>query len=377
MSRENQRRYRAAIIGDSGRGNYGHGLDVAFTRLPMVEVVAVADPDAEGRSKAQARSGAPAAYADYREMLARERPNLVAIAPRWVGKRVEMVEAAAAVGAHIYLEKPMAASLADADAMLAACTRAGVKMAVAHQGRLHPAVLHALRLVQEGEIGRLRLIRGFGKMDHRGGGQDLMVLGTHVLDLMRLFGGNAAWASAELLVGSRLATSADVRAGDEEIGPIAGDGLRATYGFENGVIGTFESFAGLAASEDLFGLELVGEQGQLSLRGGFTKRLLRYARPFIRPGATYDCWEPVLVPDAGPGETPEAPPGDDDLTLRCNQRIVLDLLAAIEEDREPLGSGERALAALELIQAVAAAHAAGGRVTLPLRQRSHPYAGLV
>ena len=239
--------YRAAIIGHTGRGNYGHGLDIVYQGLPSVEVVAVADPDEAGRKRAQERTGAPAAYADFREMLKRESPNLVSIAPRYLGERVDMVEAASGAGAHIFLEKPMAATLAEADNMLDACAAAGVKMAVAHQSRLHPATLHAVELVRQGEIGKLRLARGYGKMDHRGGGEDLMALGTHILDMMRLFTGDARWVSGDLVVGSRLAGPEDVRQAGDEIGPIAGDGLRATIGFEGGAVGMFESFTNLCS----------------------------------------------------------------------------------------------------------------------------------
>lgn len=368
-----QHQYRAAVIGHTGRGNYGHGMDVALVGLPGVEIVAVADPDEAGRANAQARAKAPRSYADYREMLERERPNLVVIGPRWVGEHLAMVTAAAEIGAHVFIEKPFAASLAEADRMLAATKRAGVKMAVAHQGRLHPATLHAARLVREGAIGRLRLVRGYGKMDHRGGEQDLILLGTHVLDQMRFFAGDANWVSGELLVGSRLAEPGDVRAGVEEIGPVAGDGMRATYGFPDGVLGLFESFVGLGRTESPYGLELVGEDGQLSLRGGFTKYLLRYPRPYAAPGATDDRWELVAVPGAAPGEVPgagDAPSAE--LTRHANQQLVRDLLTAIEEDREPATSGESARAVLEMIQAVAAAHVSGGRVVLPLAQREHP-----
>jgi len=52
--------YRAGIIGHTGRGNYGHGLDVAFVGLPGVEIVAVADPDEQGRHRVQAVTRAPA-----------------------------------------------------------------------------------------------------------------------------------------------------------------------------------------------------------------------------------------------------------------------------------------------------------------------------
>ena len=74
---------RAAIIGHTGRGDYGHGLDVLFNDLPGVQVVAIADPVAAGREAAAKRCGALRQYADYREMLAKEKPQLVSIAPRW------------------------------------------------------------------------------------------------------------------------------------------------------------------------------------------------------------------------------------------------------------------------------------------------------
>src|SRR5215207_8225858 len=67
----------AAVIGHTGAGDYGHGLDLVFKNLPNVRVVAVADKNESGREKAKARIGAERAYADYREMLAKEKPNLV------------------------------------------------------------------------------------------------------------------------------------------------------------------------------------------------------------------------------------------------------------------------------------------------------------
>src|SRR5215211_7203200 len=77
-------KYRACVIGHTGRGGYGHGLDTAFQKVPGVTVVGLADPDEKGRAAAARRAGAVRAYADYREMLARERPNLVAIGPYYV-----------------------------------------------------------------------------------------------------------------------------------------------------------------------------------------------------------------------------------------------------------------------------------------------------
>ena len=170
--------YRAGVIGHTGRGNYGHGLDVAFVGLPNVRLVAVADADDEGRAEAVERTGAERAYADYRDMLAQENLDLVAIGPRWLDQHEAMTIAAAEAGVKaIYAEKPMAPSLEVADRMLAACDRHGVKTAYAHQNRAYPGPALVREYLAAGKLGRLRVIRAYGKQDRRGGGMDLLVLG--------------------------------------------------------------------------------------------------------------------------------------------------------------------------------------------------------
>src|SRR5213595_303678 len=77
-----KRTWTAAIIGHTAHGNFGHNMDLVFNDRPGIEVVAIADPDEKGRAAAQQRSGARRAYADYREMLEKERPQLVGVCPR-------------------------------------------------------------------------------------------------------------------------------------------------------------------------------------------------------------------------------------------------------------------------------------------------------
>src|SRR5437667_6636200 len=77
--------YRVAVIGRTGKGNYGHGLDVVWKALDNVEIVAVADPDEKGgRTAAAQRLGAKNAYADYKVMLDKEKPQIVSVADRWL-----------------------------------------------------------------------------------------------------------------------------------------------------------------------------------------------------------------------------------------------------------------------------------------------------
>ena len=110
-------RYRVAVIGHTGRGNYGHGVDTVWLEVPRTQVVAVADADARGLAAAVKRLGGVKGYADYRKMLDEVKPEIVAVGPRWLGEHRDMVVAAAECGARgIYMEKPMCPTLAEADA---------------------------------------------------------------------------------------------------------------------------------------------------------------------------------------------------------------------------------------------------------------------
>src|SRR4051794_40366223 len=156
------RTWRIAVIGRTGRGNYGHGLDVVWKEFDNVEVVAVADPDEKGRAAAAKRVGAPNAYADYRAMLDKEKPNLVSVADRHLDLHRDMVVACAQAGASVFLEKPMARTLAEVDEMIKACEMHHVKLAIAHQTRHSPRVARSRELVTSGRLGDVLEVRARG-----------------------------------------------------------------------------------------------------------------------------------------------------------------------------------------------------------------------
>src|SRR5437763_16602646 len=83
--------YRVAVIGRTGKGNYGHGLDVVWKAFDNVEIVAVADEDEKGRAAAAKRIGAKNGYADYREMLDKEKPQIVGYGDRFLELHKDMV----------------------------------------------------------------------------------------------------------------------------------------------------------------------------------------------------------------------------------------------------------------------------------------------
>ncbi len=365
--------YRAGVIGHTGRGNYGHGLDVAFVGLPNVRLVAVADADDEGRAEAVERTGAERDYTDYRDMLAQENLDLVAIGPRWLDQHEAMTVAAAEAGVKaIYAEKPMAPSLEVADRMLAACDRHGVKTAYAHQNRAYPGPALVREYLAAGKLGRLRVIRAYGKQDRRGGGMDLLVLGTHLLDLMRLFAGDARWCHGHVTRNGRDATVTDVEVADEEGGLIAGDDVIGQYGFDHGVLGTYEcGRAGDGGGSPYFRIEVCGTDGILTLWSNPDAPIYMFPGPFAPPDRLSE-WQEVEAGPLPPALGPENSRGG---MHTANQLVVCDLLAAVEEGREPvMSSGHDARAALEMILAVYESHRQGTRVALPLADRRHPLA---
>src|SRR5215472_12569944 len=145
--------YRVAVIGRTGKGNYGHGLDVVWKEIPNVEIVAVADPDDKGRAAAAKRLGVEKTYADYQEMLDKEKPQIVSVADRFLDLHRDMVVACAKAGASVFLEKPMARTLAEADEMVTACETHHVKLAIAFQTRYSPRLQRVKELIAGGKLG--------------------------------------------------------------------------------------------------------------------------------------------------------------------------------------------------------------------------------
>jgi predicted dehydrogenase len=355
---------KAAIIGHTGAGNYGHGLDVLFAGRTNIEVVALADADAEGRAKAAARTGAYRTYADYREMLAKEKPGLVSVAPRWTNQHHAMALEALRAGAHVFIEKPFTRTLAEADELLSVARKSELQIAVAHQMRLSPSILFLKRRLEGGLIGDLLEIRAHGKQDQRAGGEDLIVLGVHLFDLMRFFVGEPEWCSARILEKGQAATLSNVRAATEDIGPVVGDELAAQFAFPNGVNATFTSRKANQQIAGPWGMELIGSTGAV--------RILAEICPRIFHRTNHDWRSTEWLPVEG---DPTATWTDRERSVqRANDRVVDDWLEAIKARREPVCSGFAGMKALEMAHAVFAAGISGQRVELPLKNRDHPLA---
>jgi len=350
--------YKAGAIGRTGGGNYGHGLHIAYKGLKNVEFVSVADSDEPGREKSKTETGAQRAYADYHEMLEKENLDIVSVCPRWVDCHTEMVMACIEAGCHIYCEKPMAMSLEDGDKMVEAAEHAGVKIAVAHQGVYLPGIQALKKMLNEGRIGNIQAIYAHGKQDSRGGGEDMIVLGTHLFNMMRYFAGDVDWMSAHVTSGGHEITKDDVREGTEPVGLIAGDCINSYFAFKSGVAGFFDSRKDQIGSDKRYGMDIVGNKGIISLRGGTASNMFIYPYPLVDLNSDSQKWEPLKL--------------DDTSLSTGNQLAIIDLIDAVENDRKPISSGRDALAALEMILGAYESQITGARVPFPMSNRTHP-----
>lgn len=150
---------RAAIV--------GAGLIAGKKHIPAfrkhkheVELAAICDLNREAAQKAAAAFGIPGAYGDVAEMLSKERPDLVDICtPPQTHARLAVE--AMKQGCHVLIEKPMALSVADCDAIVNAAREHGREVCVAHSDLFYPPFVRARKMMADGEIGEFRGMRIF------------------------------------------------------------------------------------------------------------------------------------------------------------------------------------------------------------------------
>ncbi len=360
-------RFRVAVIGETGRGNYGHQIDTAWLTVPEAEVVAVADTNAEGRAQAARRLSVDQTFADYRKMLDVVRPDIVAIGPRWIDQHRDMAVAAAERGVHIYIEKPFCRSPSEADEIVRTCEMSHVFLVVAHPTRYSPMTASVRRLVRDGAIGEVLELRARGKEDRRGGAEDLWVLGTHLLDLVLALGYTPQWCFASVLTKGLPLSREHVVVGNEGLGPLAGDAVRAMYGLEQGMTATFQSSRHAEGKPSRYGLKICGSKGIIEILEGAMPDVWILQDPSWSPGRSGQAWQRVSSTGIGQPE-----PLTDPLYQERHRLAIHELLKAIETRQQPRGNMYEARQVIEMIAAVFESQRIGGPVSFPLTTRVNP-----
>lgn len=363
--------YRVAVIGRTGKGDYGHGIDTVWKDPAVagrVEVVAVADENPAGRDAAVKRTGVKTAYADFREMLDKEKPEVVGVGPRWLDMHHEIVSECLRRGCHVYMEKPFVRNLEEADDLVRLSEMTHTKLAIAHQTRYTPTLPVVKKLLAEGKIGTVLELRARGKEDARGGGEDLWVLGSHIMNLMSAIAGEPTACCATVSQAGKPVTKADVKIGNEGIGLLTGDAVQATYSFKDGVTGFFASHRAQAGSPSRYGLQIFGSKGVIEFMPGYLEAVHYLGDPAWSPGRSKAQWQRISTNGIGQPETLKESNG----LHTGNVAAVLDLLEAVESNRQPLCNVYEARTTVEMILAVFESHRQGRPVVMPLENRKHP-----
>jgi phthalate 4,5-cis-dihydrodiol dehydrogenase len=183
----------------AGLGMAGAVMVRAAAAHPGVNLVTVAEPNFDTRN-AFARDFNTPSYAQLFELCDDERIEAVYVATPHQYHKTHAVRLAEA-GKHIILEKPMALTLADCDAIIAAVERAKVQLIIGHTHAFDPAVREMRRIVASGELGRLGMIAAWNytsflyrprrpeELDTALGGGILFNQLPHQIDMVRLIGG--------------------------------------------------------------------------------------------------------------------------------------------------------------------------------------------
>jgi len=361
-------------MGHTGRGNYGHGLDVVWQKISSAEIVGVADADSKGLKKALSRLKIKNGYSDYRKMLEETKPEFVSVAPRHPDQHLDMTLAAIHSGARgLYVEKPFCRTPAEADQIIKAADQRGVRIAVAHRNRYHPALPIIQKLVADGDIGRLLEIEGHGLGDHRGGGEDLWVLGGHIFNLFQYFGGDPVSCSASILKEGRPATRKDIRNGNEGLGLIVGDEIHARWQLSAGVTASYTTHTNDGSGKSAYAATLVGTKGKIAIH------IDRDPVAWLYPGNPFDPAsrerKRIPITSAGPGKPEKNPEAI--ASVHNHVAAIKDLIAAVDQNRPPLCDARQGATAVEMTCSVFASHfQKGSHVSFPLAERDNPLKGL-
>jgi predicted dehydrogenase len=241
---------------------------------PSLEVLA--DIDDATAARAARALGFARSTGDWRALIADPAVDLVDItAPNQWHK--PMALAAIAAGKPVYCEKPLAASAAEAKAMVDAAEAAGVKTMVGFNYLKNPMVALAREIVDSGEIGEVIGFRGVHaedymadpaaphtwRLDPSGGHGVVADLGSHVVSIARHVVGDIASVCGQI---ETVIQERPVAPGAAETRPVAVDDVaRALVGFANGATGSIEASWVAAGRKMQLAFEVTGRRGSLAM----------------------------------------------------------------------------------------------------------------
>jgi UDP-N-acetyl-2-amino-2-deoxyglucuronate dehydrogenase len=343
------RTVRVALVG-CGRISGSHVA--AIDKIDGLELVAVSDVEAD-RAKAVSEERGIPAFRTLEELLAAVECDVVAVCtPSGLHPAHGIV--AARAGKHVVTEKPMAISLADADALVQACDAAGVHLFVVKQNRLNPPIQLLRRAVEKGRFGRIYLAnttvrwtrpqeyydaapwRGTWEFD----GGAIMNQASHYVDLMQWLVG-----PVESVVAKTATLARRIETEDTGI---------AVLRFRSGALGVIEVTV-LTHPRNFEGsIAILGEKGTVKIGGTAVNRVEHWQF------ADYDDDDKLV--DAANTNPPT-------VYGFGHEAYYRNVLAVLRGEAKPGTDGREGRKSLELILGIYESAKTGREVPLPLRNR--------
>ena len=279
-----------ALVG-CGRIAKRHSELLGLAQIPNATLSAVCDIDQSKAQKLASQFGIPA-FTDMHRMMSEADVDVVVILTE-SGRHAEHTCALAKYGKHIVVEKPMALSLYDADAMIRVCDLAGIKLFVIKQNRFNVPVVQLRRALEQGRFGKLVLgtVRVRWCRDQKYYDQDswrgtwaldggvLTNQASHHVDLLE-------WMMGDVESVYAMTTTALVNIESEDTAVVA---LR----FRNGALGVIEATTAVRPKDLEGSVSVLGEGGSVEI-GGFAVNQMK----------TWQFTQPL--------------PGDDEVISRCS-----------------------------------------------------------
>ena len=260
-----------------------------FFELPLQPDMAVlCGRDAHAAKAAAQRLGWRSVETDWKALLGRDDVQLVDVCTPG-DTHAEIAIAALEAGKHVLCEKPLANSVAEAQAMVAAAQKArakGVRSMVGFNYRRVPAVALARRLVEQGRIGQVRHVRAVYLQDwivdpefplvwrlqaEKAGSGALGDIGAHIVDMAQFVVGErltGVCGLTETFVKERPLPTASAglsASGSAERGPVTVDDAALFLGrFPGGAVATFEATRFATGRKNALRLEVNGSAGSLA-----------------------------------------------------------------------------------------------------------------
>jgi predicted dehydrogenase len=353
---------RMAAVGIKGVGR-GHVETIATDE--RTELVALADLD-ETAGQAMAAKHSARAYTDYRLLLEQEKPDAVVIAtPHHL--HAPMCLEALEAGAHVYLEKPIANRISEADRVVASAQEKGLVVAVGHQYRTFPGNVKLKEIIDSGLIGDLNRIvwqwlearpetyydRDIWRCTwkHAGGGV-LMNQTSHDLDLL-------CWLAGEPVEVSAMIRNWGHRHEVE-------DTAVASISFASGALANVQLST---CSHCLNYRQLAGDKGMILFQDE-TDANVRV--PEIFRVGTYDTsMREIIAGGAGTVSKVEPAWRDIDCTDALSPTLFDSFVTAISEGSTPITDAVSARRTIELINAIVLSGIRRKTVSLPIDREEY------